>query len=53
MTQTDSYQREGRRRITMERRRRDESKSIHEGPMDMDNGVGMDHGSGGGLGRGG
>ena len=42
----------GGRGIRVERRERDQSKNMHEWPMDMDNGVGIVCGSGvGGRGR--
>ena len=46
MEQTDSGQRGWREGIMVERRGRDQTTNLYEGPMDMDNSVGIDCGSG-------
>ena len=51
MEQTDSGQRGGARGIMVERRGRDQTKNMYEWLTDMDNSVGIDCGSGGGMGR--
>ena len=51
MERTDSDQRGGGKGMTVERRGRDYLKNMYERPMDMDNSVGIDCGSGASDGR--